>query len=73
MHFLDLGLDRPGTHPIAPVRVIAVGDQQRHGATKRAPVPDAAPHDRSIGLDLHAPAAPVPELAAGEVAVDVLG
>ena len=45
---LDLGLDRPGVHPLLPVRVVAVGDQQRDRAAERAPVADAgADLDRS--------------------------
>ena len=34
---------------------------------------DAAADDRAVGLDLHAAAAAVAELAARQVAVDVLG
>ena len=70
---LDLLLDRPGVHPLLPVGVVAVLDQERDRAAERAAVPDAAAHDRAVGLDLHPAAAAVAELAAGEVAVDVVG
>ena len=42
------------------------------GAAERAAVADAAPDLRAVGLDLHPPAAAVPELAPREVAVDVV-
>jgi hypothetical protein len=50
--------------------VVTVLDQERDRAAERPPVPDPAPDRRAIGLDLHAPAAPVAELAAREVTVD---
>src|SRR4051794_12520263 len=72
MNLLDLLVDRPGAHAIAPVCVVPVFDQERHWAAERASVADPAPDGRAVGLDLHAPAAAVTELAAREVAVDPL-
>ena len=72
VHLLDVRLDRPRIHAVRPVRVVAVLDQERHRAAERAAVADAAPDLRAVGLDLHPPAAPVAELAAREVGVDVL-
>ena len=69
---VDLGVDGPGVHPLAPVRVVAVLDQERDGAAERAAVTDAAPDDRAVGLDLHPAAAAVTELPPREVAIDVL-
>jgi hypothetical protein len=63
-------LDRPGVHPLLPVGVVAVGDLQRDRAAERAAVADAGGELRGVGLDPHAPAAAVAELAAREVAVD---
>ena len=69
----DLLGDRPGVHALLPVGVVAVGDLQRDGAAERAAVAHPARHLGSVLLDLHAPAAAVAELAAGEVGVDALG
>ena len=73
VHLGDLLLDRPWAHPLFPVGVVAVGDLKRHRPAERAPVADAARHLRAIALDLHAPAAAVPELTACHVAVQLLG
>ena len=70
---VHLGLHRPGVHPLLPVLVVAVLDPHRHRAAERAPVADPGRHLRAVLLDLHPAAAAVPELAPGEVAVDVLG
>ncbi len=64
---------RPGVHPLLPVSVVAVGDLQRDRAAERAPVPHPRGHGRRVALDLHPPAAAVPELAARHVGVDLLG
>ncbi len=69
----DLGLDRPGAHPLLPVGVVAVGDLQRDRTAERAPVADAGRDLGRVALDLHAPAAPVAELAARHVGVEILG
>ena len=65
-------LDRPGVHPLLPVRVVAVGDQQRDRAAEGAAVADAGADLDRVGLDLHPAAAPVAELAARHVAVERL-
>ncbi len=62
----------PGAHALLPVGVVAVGDVQRDGAAERAPVAHPAGDLGGVALDLHAPPAPVPELAARHVGVDVL-
>jgi hypothetical protein len=69
----DLGLHRPRVHPLLPVGVVAVGHLQRDRAAEGAPVADARRDLRRVGLDLHPAAAAVAELAAREVAVEVLG
>jgi hypothetical protein len=70
---VDLPGDRPGAHALLPVGVVAVGDLERDRAAQRAAVADAAGHRRAVALDLHAPPAPVTELTAAHVAVDLLG
>ena len=72
VRLLDLGLDRPGVHPLLPVRVVAVGDQERDRAAERAPVADPRSHLDRVALDLHPPAAAVTELATRHLAVDPL-
>ena len=72
VHLRDLGLDRPGAHPLLPVGVVAVGDLQRDRAAERAPVAHAGRDLGRVALDLHAPAAAVAELAARHVGVEVL-
>ena len=67
-----LGLHRPRVHPLLPVGEVAVGDLQRDRPAERAPVAHAAGDLGAVALDLHAPAAPVAELAARHVAVDRL-
>ena len=71
VHLLHLRIDRPGVHPLLPVGVVAVLDQERDRAAERAAVADAAADDRAVRLDLHPSPAAVPELPAGEVRVDV--
>ena len=73
VHLGDRCLHRPRVHPLLPVGVVAVGDLQRDGAAERAPVPHARGHGRRVALDLHPPAAAVPELPARHVGVDLLG
>jgi hypothetical protein len=62
-----------GRHPIEPVLVVAV--QHRDGDGPAECLAAAHPDEEldPVGLDLHAAAAPVPALPAGEVHVDVLG
>ena len=68
----DRRLDGPGVHPLLPVRVVAIGDEQRDRAAERAAVADAGGDLGGVALDLHAPAAAVAELAARHVGVDRL-
>ena len=65
-------LDRPGVHPLLPVGVVAVGDQQGDRAAERAAVADAGADLDGVGLDLHPAAAAVAELAPRHVAVERL-
>ena len=65
-------LDRPGVHPLLPVGVVAVGDQDRDRAAERAAVAHAGADLDRVGLDLHPPAAAVAELAPRHVAVERL-
>ena len=69
---LDLGVDRPRVHPLLPVRVVAVGDQQRDRAAERAAVADPRADLDRVLLDLHPAAAAVTELAPRHVAVERL-
>ena len=62
-----------GIHALLPVAVVAVVHAQADRAAERAAVAHAGRDLGAVLLDLHAPAAPVTELAPGEVAVDVLG
>ena len=65
-------LDRPGVHPLLPVGVVAVGDEERDRAAQGAAVADAGADLDRVGLDLHPPAAAVAELAPRHVAVERL-
>ena len=65
-------LDRPGVHPLLPVGVVAVGDEDRDRAAQRAPVAQAGADLGGVGLDPHPPAATVAELAPRHVAVERL-
>ena len=65
-------LDRPGVHPLLPVRVVAVGDQDRDRAAQGAPVADPGADLDRVALDLHPAAAAMAELAARHVAVERL-
>ena len=69
MHLRDLGLDRPRVHPLLPVGVVAVDDLQPDRTAERASVPHPGGDLDLVALDLHPPAAPVPELPARHVAV----
>ena len=69
---VDLGLDRPGVHPLLPVGVVAVGDEHGDRAAQRAAVAQAGADLDRVGLDLHPPAAAVAELAPRHVAVERL-
>ncbi len=69
----DLLIHRPGVHPLLPVGVVAVGDLQRDRTAERATVADACRDLGGVALDLHTPAATVPQLAARHVLVEVLG
>ena len=60
----------PGTHPLDPVLVVAIGDEQRDRAAERAAVANAGADLGRVLLDLHAPAAAVAELTARHVAVE---
>ena len=63
-------LDRPGVHPLLPVGVVAVRDQHGHGTAERSPVADTGADLDRVALDLHPPAAAVPELAPRHVGID---
>ena len=65
-------LDRPRVHPLLPVGVVAVGDEDRDRAAQGAAVAHAGADLDRVGLDLHPPAAPVAELAPRHVAVERL-
>ena len=65
-------LDRPGVHPLLPVGVVAVGDEDGDRAAERAPVAHAGADLDRVGLDPHPPAAAVAELAPRHVAVERL-
>ena len=73
VHRGDLGVDRPGVHALFPVGVVAIGDRQRDRTAERPAVTNARDDRGAVLLDLHAAAAAVTELAAGEVVVDVVG
>ena len=62
----------PRTHPLDPVLVVAVGDEQRDRAAERPAVADAGADLGGVLLDLHPAAAPVAELAPRHVAVERL-
>ncbi len=65
-------LDRPGIHPLLPVGVVAVGDEDGDRAAEGAAVAHAGADLDGVGLDPHPPAAAVAELAPGHVAVERL-
>ena len=65
-------LDRPGVHPLLPVGVVAVGDEDGDRAAEGAAVADAGADLDRVGLDLHPAAAAVAELAPRHVAVERL-
>ena len=70
MDLLDRRVDRPRIHPLLPIREVPVRDAQRDRAADRRAVPDPRRRLRGVALDLHAPAAPVSELAARHLTVD---
>ena len=70
VRFLDLGLDRPRVHPLLPVRVVAVCDQDRDRAAEGAPVAHPGADLDRVALDLHPPAAAMAELAPRHVAIE---
>jgi hypothetical protein len=72
MHFVDLGLYRPRVHPLLPVGVVAVGDEDGDRAAERAPMAQPGTNLDRVGLDLHSPAAPVAELAPRHVPIERL-
>ncbi len=65
-------LDRPGVHPLLPVGVVAVGDEDGDRAAEGATVAHAGADLDRVGLDLHPAAAAVAELATRHVAVERL-
>ena len=65
-------LDRPGVHPLLPVGVVAVGDEDGDRAAEGAAVADAGADLDRVGLDPHPAAAAVAELAPRHVAVERL-
>ena len=65
-------LDRPGVHPLFPVRVVAVGDEDGDRAAEGAAVADPGADVGGVGLDPHPAAAAVAELAPRHVAVERL-
>ncbi len=69
---VDLGLDRPGVHPLLPVGVVAVGDEDGDRAAEGAAVAQSGADLDRVGLDFHPPAAAVAELAPRHVAVERL-
>ena len=72
VNLLDLGVHRPGVHPLLPVGVIAVRDQDGDWAAERSAMAHAGADLDRVALDLHPPAAPVTELAASHLAVEAL-
>ena len=73
-----IGVDRASGSQIAmrsrfPVLEVQVDDLERDRAAERLPVPDTGLDLDPVGLDLHAPAAAVAQLATREIAVDVIG
>ena len=72
VHLLDLGVDRPRVHPLLPVGVVAIRDEDRDRAAEGAAVADSGADLDRVGLDLHPAAAAVAELAPGHVAVERL-
>src|SRR5918995_3406057 len=69
---LDLGLDGPRVHPLVPIRVVAVRDQDGDRAAEGPPVPDARADLDRVAFDLHPAAAAMSELAPRQVAVERL-
>jgi len=65
-------LDRPGVHPLLPVGVVAVGDEDGDRAAERAPVADPGADLDGVGLDPHPATATVAELAPRHVAIERL-
>ena len=63
-------LDRVGAHHLDPLRPFGVADAQRDRAAERESVADAARDVERVLFELHARAAAVAELAAGEVGLD---
>ncbi len=73
-HQLARIVDRLDRHARRPgFEVIGVLDQHRQGRPQRAPMPHAREDARLLRLDGHAPAAAVPQLAALQIALEVLG
>jgi hypothetical protein len=72
VRLLDLRVHRPWVHSLLPVRVVAVGDQYRHGAPERPPVPHTGADLDRVLLDLHPAAPAVAELAARHLAIEPL-
>ena len=69
---VDLGVDRPRVHPLLPVGVVAVGDEDGDRAAERAAVAHARADLDRVGLDFHPAAAAVAELAPRHVGVERL-
>ena len=72
VRLLDLRVDGPGVHPLIPVRVVAVGDQDRDRAAQRPAVANARADLDRVALDLHAAATAMAELAPRHVAIERL-
>jgi len=72
MDLLDTLAALPRSHPLDPVLVVAIGDEQRDRAAESPAVADAGADLGAVLLDLHPAAAAVAELAARHVAVERL-
>src|SRR5690606_10803814 len=57
-------------HPLPPIDVIEVFDEQAERRAQRATVADAGQDAHAVAFDLHPAAAPVAELPSGKLAVD---
>jgi hypothetical protein len=68
-----IALAEPGVHDLLPVRPVPVANEHGDRRSERLTRADAGEQLDGIVLDLHAPAAAVPLLAAGQVRVDISG
>ena len=68
----QLGVDGIGGHDRLPLRPLGVADPHRDGPALGQAVPDPADHLELVGLERHPRAAPVPELAPGQLGGQLL-